>query len=320
MRVSIEEKKKQYRIIFQLLTENGRIFIKEISEELKISAQTASNRLKEAFKEGYIVGPHIRKRSFKNFIEYVYFVNCKDALEQYLKLSKDERISYCAVMDGFANLWVMSKEEINIEGDVLVGGPRSDYYMPIAPGHSWEKGIEIKRKKVKDFNLEDYKPKRYIKNRWNETIKWDKEDELLFWYFKYDLRKPMESAAMKYCISGQKSYEWLDKLPKACTILTSYFPETISAYEPYIYMFDTDYEDFIIDLYSELPTSCLFFKVSGKLVLRAYIRRNLLRSSDFEAINANKLQIPLLNRDLTKKGIIRNKERAVVAHHYRKDI
>jgi hypothetical protein len=85
-------------------------------------------------------------------------------------------------------------------------------------------------------------------------------------------------------------------------------------------MFDTDYEDFIIDLYSELPTSCLFFKVSGKLVLRAYIRRNLLRSSDFEAFNANKLQIPLLNRDLTKKGIIKNKERAVVAHHYRKDI
>ncbi|MBU7009355.1 MAG: hypothetical protein HXS46_01595 [Theionarchaea archaeon] len=176
------------------------------------------------------------------------------------------------------------------------------------------------RKKVDDFNQKDYEPKGYIENHWNETIEWDEEDEILYRYFKYNLRKPMKLISAKYCISGQKSYEWLERLPKACTILTSFFPETISAYDPYIFVFETDYEDFIIDLFSELPTSCLFFKVSDKLVLYAHMRGNLLRSTDSEAFDTNKLQIPLLIMNLARKGIIKNKERAVVAHYCRRDI
>ncbi len=96
MTTTKEEKKRQYYTIFRLLNENPRILPSAISKVIGTEPKTAGNRTNEAFKEGYIVGPHIRKRSFKNFIEYVYFVNCKDALEQYLKLSKDERFSYLA--------------------------------------------------------------------------------------------------------------------------------------------------------------------------------------------------------------------------------
>ena len=320
MRTTLAEKKKHYRIIFQLLTEDNRIFIKEISKAIKISNRKAGNRLREAFEEGYIVGPHIRKRSYLPFVEYVYFVRCKDSLKQYLKFSEDERVIYHAVMDGFANLWVISKEEIDIEGDVLVAGPRSDYYMPIAPDHSWDTAVEIMRKKVDDFNQKDYEPKGYIENHWNETIEWDEEDEILYRYFKYNLRKSFTPIMKEYKIAKEKIIEFLKRLPKACTILTSFFPETISAYDPYIFVFETDYEDFIIDLFSELPTSCLFFKVSDKLILRAYMRGNLLRSTDSEAFDTNKLQIPLLIMNLARKGIIKNKERAVVAHYCRRDI
>jgi len=321
MRVSIAEKKKHYRIIFQLLTEDNRIFIKEISKAIKTNNQVASNRLREAFKKGYILGPHIRKRSYLPFVEYVYFVRCKDPLEQYLKFSEDQRVIYHAVMDGFANLWVISKEEIDINGDVLVGGPRSDYYMPIAPDHSWDTAIQIMRKKVEDFNQKEYEPKEYIENHWNETIEWDEEDEILYRYFKYNLRKPMKSVTMKYCISGQKSYEWLERLPKTCTILTYFFPETISAYDPYIFVFETDYEDFIIDLFSELPTTSLFFKVSDKLILYAYVKKKSVRDGDIRPISdISALHIPLLVRNLSKKGIIRNAEHAIVNYHWGKSI
>ena len=320
MRVSIAEKKKHYRIIFQLLTEDNRIFIKEISKAIEISNRKAGNRLREAFKKGYIVGPHIRKRSYLPFVEYVYFVRCKDSLEQYLKFKEDQRVIYHAVMDGFANLWVISKEEIDIEGDVLVGGPRSDYYMPTAPDHSWDTAVQIMRKKVEDFNQKEYEPKGYIENHWNETIEWDEEDEILYRYFKYNLRKSFTSIMKKYKIAKEKIIEFLERLPKACTILTSFFPETISAYDPYIFVFETDYEDFIIDLFSELPTSCLFFKVSGKLVLYAYVDREQVKSIDLHVPDISKMHIPLLIRNLIKKGIIKSKERAAVAYHWRKDI
>jgi hypothetical protein len=35
-----------------------------------------------------------------------------------------------------------------------------------------------------------------------------------------------------------------------------------------MFMFETDYEDFIVDLFSELPTSTFFFKVANKLFVR----------------------------------------------------
>ena len=91
-------------------------------------------------------------------------------------------------------------------------------------------------------------------------------------------------------------------------------------YDPYIFVFETDYEDFIIDLFSELPTSCLFFKVSGKLVLYAYVDREQVKSIDLHVPDISKMHIPLLIRNLIKKGIIKSKERAAVAYHWRKDI
>ena len=319
IRATLAEKRKQYRTIFTVLNEYHRILAVDISKKAGIERRITSLRLKEAYEKSYIVGPHLRKKSYKNFIEYVYFVNCRDALDLYLQYSEDERISYHSVMDGFANLWVISKEKIIIEGDILVGGPRSDYHMSFPPDHSWNTAVEIMRKKVENFNLKDYEPKGYIKTHWDETVEWSKEDQLLFEYFKYDLRKPITPVIKKYGTDTEKIEEWLEKLPQYCNILTSYFPETISAYDPYIFVFETDYEDFIIDLFSELPTSSLFFKVSNKLISYTYVNRELLRNVDSSLRDVAQLHIPLMIRDLSKRGIIRNKERAVVAHHCRKN-
>ena len=320
MRLTLKDKKRLYRLIYQFVVENARILIREISKAIKTSGRTASACLKEAIEKGHIVGPHIRKRSFLNFMEYDYFVHCEDPLELYLQFIEDQRVVYHAIMDGFADLWVVSTEEIDIEGDVLVGGPRSDYYMSFPPDHSWDTAIQTMREKIENFNPKGYEPKRYIENHWNQTVKWDKEDEILYRYFKYNLRKPVKTIMDGKIISGWKVYQWFDRLPETCTILTSYFPETISAYDPYIFVFETDYEDFIIDLFSELPTSCLFFKVSNKLVLYAYIDREFLRKVDSNPNNVAQLHIPLLIRDLSKKGIIKNKAHAVVNYHWRKDI
>jgi hypothetical protein len=320
MRVTKKEKRKQYRIFFTVLNEYHRILPVNISKKTGIDRKTTSLRLEEAYEKGHIVGPHLRKKSYKNFIEYEYFVHCEDALESYLKYIEDQRISYHAVMDGFCNLWVVSKEKIIIEGDILVAGPRSDYHMSFPPDHSWDEAVQIMEKKVENFNEKKYEPEGIIKTHWDKPIEWDKEDELLFRKLKYDLRKPLTPIIKKFGTNTGKIEEWLKRLPETCNVLTSYFPNTISAYDPYIFMFKTDYEDFIIDLFSELPTSCLFFKVSGMLVLLAYMRRNLLRCIDHQPSSINKLQVPLLIRSLVKKGIVQKKDHAIVNYHWRKDI
>ena len=265
--------------------------------------------------------PNIRKRSYSNFREYVYFVRCKDPLELYLKYSKDERIVYHAVMDGFANLWVISKEEIDIEGDVLISGLRSDYHISFAPNHSWKTAIKIMEEKTEKFDPDKYVPKGTIQTHWDETIEWDEKDEDLFRYFKYDLRKPLDPIRKEHQITSYKAWGWLKKLPECCTVYTRYFPEGILGYDPYIYVFETDYEDFIIDLFSELPTSTLFFKVSNKLILLAYVQRESVRNGSNRPISdVNELHIPLLVRSLLKRRIIKSEEHAIVNYHWGKSI
>jgi hypothetical protein len=86
---------------------------------------TARNRLKEALSLKYIVGPHLKRKSFKNFLEYMTFVNCEDSLEFYLKYVKDLDVVYHAVMDGFADLWIISKKKLDLK-NVIAEGYRSD--------------------------------------------------------------------------------------------------------------------------------------------------------------------------------------------------
>jgi len=251
VRTTKEEKKRQYYTIYGLLNENPRILPSAISKILRIRPKTARNRVHEAIDKGYMSKPNIRKRSYSNFKEYVYFVRCEDPLGLYLRYGEDGRIVYHAVMDGFANLWVISKEEIDIEGDVLISGLRSDYHVSIAPDHSWKTAIKIMEERIEEFDPDKYEPRGIIQTHWDETVEWDETDEILYGYFKYDLRKPLDPIRKEeYSITTKKFKDWLKKLPEYCTIITRYFPEKSSSYDSYIFVFETDYEDFIIDLFS----------------------------------------------------------------------
>lgn len=315
----LEHRRTQYRAIYESLNTCERIKVKELSSTLGVNRHTTSKRLKEAFEQGYILMPQIRKRSYTNLREYMYFANCEDTLESYITYSKDMNVVYHAVMSGFANIWVISTKKLAIECDVILEGYRSDYHVAYAPHRSWEKTMQVMRKKVKEFNPEEYEPKRCIKTHWDEPIEWDSEDETLYQEFKYNVRKPLTPIMKNNLISGQKIYEFLQRLPECCTVFTKYFPETISAYDPYLFMFETDYEDFIVDLFSELPTSSMFFKVADKLFLSVHMKKDSIRKVGLDMADIAQLWIPLLVGDLKNKGILTKEAHAIVEYHWGKE-
>lgn len=73
-------------------------------------------------------------------------------------------------MEGFANFWIISKEEIDAEGDVIIEGRCSDYYVAFAPNHSWDTAVQVMQKKAENLDPADYEPKGIIKTCWEETI------------------------------------------------------------------------------------------------------------------------------------------------------
>jgi hypothetical protein len=313
-----ERRKIQYYTIYKSIFQDSRIYIKDITAELNVNPRTTTKRMQEASKYGIVVGPHIRKQSYKNMKEFMYFVDNQNPFETYLQYSKDNNVVYHARMLGFVSTWIVSNVEIDVEGDVLFKGLRSDFYAPFTILRSWQNAFEIMKKKIEKFNPKNYEPTGIIKTHWNESIEWDTEDEKLFREFKYNLRKSITPVMKRNLISSQKIYEFLERLPECCNTSLFYYPGGVSAYDPYLFMFETDYEDFIIELFSELPTTPFFFKVSDKLFMYAFAGKELLRCNGTHMANIGQLQIPLLTKELLGKDIIRREKQAIVAYHWSK--
>jgi predicted transcriptional regulator len=320
MRVPLEKRMREYRIIFDLLYEKPRIQYTEIAEKLNVEIRTASKRLREAIENGYIAGPQIRKKSFSNFKTYVYLVNSSHHLGLFREYIKDKHVLYHEILEGFCNVIVVSDMKLDIDGAIL-GGISSDQYVSHPPDQSWKTSINNMWDMVRKFNPRDYTPKGYIETHWDEKVEWSEQYEILFWEFKYNLRKALEPLVKKkYHIWSGDGIEFLERLPEYCTISTSYFPLTMNAYDPYIYIFETDYEDFIIDLFSELPTTCWFQRVSDTLICHMWTLREPMKETTTHLEEIPELQIPLLVEALMKKGVIKKENQARRRYYWRKEI
>ena len=318
MRPTLEEKENNYRVIYEAFFETPRIFINNLAPMLRLNRHCTGRRVNEAIEKGYVSTPQIRRRSYANLKEHVYFLNCENPVQQFSTSCQLENIVYQASMIGPTNLWVVSDTELDCDCDIFAHGLRSDYHVSYAPNHSWETAIQKMRKKVDGFNPGDYTPEGIIKTHWNETALWDSEYETLFNEFNYDLRKPITPIIRKNLISWGKLEKWIKELPKYCTIVTCYYPETIKCYDPYLFMFKTEYEDFVVNLFSELPTTTWFFTVSNRLFVLAHIKREYLRVVDFE-VDIRSLQIPMLTADLRERGIIQSEFHTLVECFWNKD-
>lgn len=319
LRLTLDQKKRQYRLIYESIYRNPRIFIKDIASILKIDRNTAAKRLQEAFEDGFVLIPQLRKLSFGNFKEYMYVFNSKNPLRAYLDYIENQDVVYHAELLGSFNFWIVTRDEIDIGGSVILEGPRSDYFVTYAPNQSWTTAIEKMHIMVENFDIAEYNPRGIIKTRWNKTVGWDSEFELLYREFKYNVRQKQTPLRKKYLISGMKLEKWYKEFPEYCTVFTRYFPDGFSAYDPYLLIFETDYEDFLIDLFSELPTSSFFFKVADKLFLYADVPRQYIRSIDLHA-SVNRLHIPLLVEDLLRRGIIKSHFRSIIEYSWGKDL
>jgi hypothetical protein len=316
-----KRRKKQYYAFYRLLDKNPRIEYKEVGEILGIDRRTASIIAKEAFEKGLIGGPQCRKKSYRNFLEYVYFINSPVPGKLYRKLKKESRVIYVAKMSGFSDLWITANENIHIDGNIVVKGPRTDYLLSKAIDCSWDHAFSAMNRMIGDFDPSTYIPRKYIQEHWDETVEWSDTDEILFQEMKYDLRKAVEPLAKeKYHIGCGVAYGWLDRLPEFCTIATTYFPETMSAYDPYLFMFETEYEDFIVELFSQLPVSTFFFKVADRLFVHFHVKKEYFRTTGRTALEFDKLQIPLLIRKLRERGIITSCSYAIVEYYWEKDL
>jgi hypothetical protein len=314
-----EKEEKQFRVIYEALYDKPRIFKNEMGELLHIHPNSASSKMKKAFRLGWVSNPQIRLRSYANLKEFAYFLKCENSAKYFSEFVNNGNITYHALTGGSANLWVVSREKLDLSCSEVISGPRSDYHISFAPDQPWDTAIEKMHNMVKEFNPKDYEPQGIIKTHWNETIEWDSEYEKLFREFNYDLTKPITPIMRNNLISWTKVDKWMKNLSTHCTIMTFYYPGRIGSYDPYLLIMKTDYEDFIVNLFSELPTTTLFFTVSDRLFAYIHVKREYIRVTNSQ-IHINRLHIPNLLMDMLDRGIILSECHGIVECYWNSNL
>ena len=314
-------KKQQIRKIFDVFYKDPQISTTQAAEGLGIKLNIARMRVNQSHKEGYITGPQLRKMSYKNFIEYVIFANVVDPFEVYERLKNDERIIHQSILNGPYNIRIVSKEKITIDGK-SVFGPSTDRYISYPPKCSWGTSMQNQRKMIEEFNPDRYTPKNYIENHWDQTVEWTELDEILFKIFKYDALQPFDTIV-------RKKLDWykriVDDFPKKvlkyCKFYTAYFPETINAYLPFIYIIETDYEDFVIDLFSLLPSTIYYYRISNRLILHTWLEKDTVINAQSPLEDVSK-ELPFLKniRDLKRKEIVKSESHSFVHCFWRQEV
>lgn len=257
--------------IFEILLEDPRIPKSQMTRIFNVNPKTFEKWWKAAIEKGIIILPVFRRKSFLNFREYFYFLRVEDPHRLYKSLQREsESLTYFSVQTGFCNFQIISNEPIAPEGEIILSGPRSDYFVTTPPNCRFEKGV----KRIEDLlqDLGSLTPRDSPLQCHDITFEpWDEMDEAIFREICHNVRKPFASVVKSAGTYNDKAWSWFRNRDKFGDTITMFFPKGESSYQLSLYCIETQHDSLIIDIFSQLPTSSVFYRIRDKLMMCIYL-------------------------------------------------
>ncbi len=279
------EKKERYYDIFCRIYDQPRIQIYDISKALGIYRKSVSRALQEMLDLGILVGPELRLKPIKNKPKIYYILDFEDPFKAFEKLRESRSLTYVGVAFGDFPIIVagdpgMDFEEFPGFKRILFSGDRGEIYTPKALPLEWG---ECGRRILDETKRSDT----WEKSTWIShpvDIPWDHQEWEFFLQFSGNIRRRIAPLVREQDVSFRKFYEWLNTLDRYTTTHTRFYPEGYANYTGYLFLFKTNYEYAVRDLFSLFPSTSMFFKVGDYLLTIISIRTDPLITSISKAI------------------------------------
>lgn len=258
--------------IYQVVLQNPRIPQIELARIFHVNRKTANKWWHSAVDNRIIIPPIFRRKSFLNFREYFYFIRVDNPHSLYENLQDSKDITYYSVQTGFANFQIIAKKPLSLESDVILSGERSDYFVSTPPNCTFEKSIAFMEEKLK--NLDTYEnestPLVYHAEDFNP---WDELDEVIFQRLCNNLRSSFTDIIETTGAYSDKIMDWFRNREKFGHDVVMFFPRGESSYQLSLFCIDTEKEtdSILIDIFSKLPTSSVFYRIEEKLMMSIYL-------------------------------------------------
>ncbi len=298
--------------IFLLLKKKPRITKHTIAKKFHVTKKTAANWWKAALEKKILFPPEFRRRAFQNFYEYFYYVNVEDPHEQFEELiDREEEIKkdiiHFSVQSGFCNFQIVSNKKINLKGEIILSGARSDYFISTPQKTTFDNSLIIIERKLSSIESMNLQPSPLIYHE-STYADWDEFDEKIYHEFSENLRKPFKLVLEKTGAKRDQILDWLKRRDQFGHTIVMYFPLGLNAYQPTIYCIDTVHDSLLIDFFSSLPVPTVFYRIGKKLMVKVYLQNNSLEGKYI----SNKVL-----SELRKKELVEGYTNSTVQYYYR---
>lgn len=294
--------------IFSALLENPRIPKTQIAQRFKVNPKTAESWYDTAIRQKIIILPVFRRKSYKNFREYFYFVKTKDPHSLYEKFQDSKDIMYLSVHTGFSDFQIIARKPLPLDYDVAFSGIRSDYYVSTPKNHTFRDAIQRIQQKLLNLNkIREFLSPLIIREE--DFKEWDDLDEAIYNSLTNNIRKPWVRVLEESGAYKDKIQKWFRRRHEFGGTHVMYFPQGENSYQLSLYMVETEYDWLLIDIFSELPTSSVFYRLNSKLMICIYLP--FLHSQGGRFIVRKALSV------LQKKELVTDCTNSIVEYYYR---
>ena len=267
-RLSEEEKRYLKYQVYSFRYDDPWITNKKIAQSVDRPISTVIRYAEQARSERILSSPGLWPNfHFRNAALLLF----EDKWSAFNELREYAGVYYMSVFQGDWDIMIIHDNPIDFsqipgyKGKILEG-VRGRVFTQKVKYTSWEKSFVEIENLLEHKKLEESCCRNSI-----EYEEWDVEDWKLFEYFRFNVRKKFSDLRKVYPISWRKYGEWKQNLVRYCTMLLFYFPEGRLSYDCLTLSFRTGYERFIVQLFSLLPATSVFYTIDNYLFANIFV-------------------------------------------------
>jgi hypothetical protein len=238
--------------------------------------------------------------------EYVYLMKFRNPFQVFEGLKGFPHLLYHVMAFGDWN--IMAVTDRLLDFTQLVGfdsmveqGTRGCSYTPKVPFTNWVDSFVTSYERVDQFTPPTSE---YRDRRLSPLLDWDEDEWKLYYTFKFNIRKKVTPTLREIKVRYEIYTKWMNSLEEHSTIHVGFYPNGYQTYMTYCFLFSSDYEDTVKELFSLFPTTPFILEIGNQLMVFTNMVSSKMARSLFCTIY-----------DMQRKGIIKGFKQAVAVFH-----
>jgi hypothetical protein len=262
---SQEDIRRLQHCIYQIFSHDPRLYYNKGARRCGTVRNTFTKYWKEGLERGIFFPPQIRLKMYETRKEYIYLVQTDLVHELFKYYQNHPDVIYMAYTLGKFDLLIQTKKPLEvIPNNTIHYGSRSDYWYPETPHCEFDQALDkidhlLQETHSPSYTLVEYPKEPHVKG---EVWGWK-----VFPYLKYDLRPNYTWIVKNLGISFASFYKGFEYLLAVSTVLLPYYPYGFLQYSHRFFVFWTDYEEVIRDIFSYLPCHVSITRVHDALLV-----------------------------------------------------